>query len=135
MRSAPCALICGLFLLGLCSLGTSACSWISEKEPPLPDSTFHRMLVEIHLLTARTQQGPPPPRGVHDSLFARYDVSRDEFETTLQYYSDRPREFEELYGTVIDSLNALENRDRSSLPSTVPDSIRQKHTPSEFSSP
>lgn len=135
MRSVPSALFCGVIFLGLISLGTSACSWISEKEPPLPDSTFSRMLVEMHLLTARTEQGPPPPPGIHDSLFARHDVSRDEFEATLQYYTRRPRAFEELYGAVVDSLSAVENRDQSSLPSTVPDSIQRKHNRTGARSP
>lgn len=112
-----CLVMGGSVLLGACSL--------TEEEPPLPDSTFSRVLVDFHLLSARKRRPEPLPAGLNDSLLAHHGVKRSDFEATLQYYTRRPDAFASLYDSVIDTLKALKSRRRSS-PAGIPDSVRQR---------
>lgn len=114
-----CLLVGGSLLLG-------ACSW-TEENPPLADSTFSRVLVDFHLLSARKRQPAPLPAGLNDSLLAHHDVRRRDFEATLHYYTRRPDEFASLYNGIIDTLKALNNPRRSSTPE-IPDSVRQQRS-------
>lgn len=98
-------------LLGLPGV-FSACSPVSLNDPPLPDSTFSRLLVEMHLLSARAEREGRLPPGVEDSLLSRYGVEPQAFEATLRYYSRRPEQLNALYDSVVDTLSALEKRSR-----------------------
>lgn len=100
----------------------SACSSFSSSSPPIPDSTFSRLLTEMHLLSARaTRDGQLPP-GVQDSILWRYGVQPEAFDATLRYYSRRPTQLDALYDGVIDTLNALEQRSR--YRGTTPQDVR-----------
>jgi len=98
----------------------AGCSGFSSGEEPLPDSTFTRVLTELHLAKSRYTADAPYPRGLRDSIFARYDVRSAEFDATLHYYSRRPEALESLYQSVIDTLQA---RQAPSRPTGLPDSI------------
>lgn len=100
-------LLLGL-LLGL--PGLSGCSTPFSDPPPIPDSTFTRVLVDLHLTTARKKHSSDVPTGIRDSVFAYYGIEREDFDDALDYYSKHPRRFETLYDAVIDTLNALQNR-------------------------
>lgn len=107
-------------LLGLGALG--GCSGFSSDAQPIPDSTFTRILTELHLAEARDNLDEAAyPRALRDSIFARYGVQPADFDATLDYYSRRPEAFEALYQPVIDSLEALQGV-RTSLPHR-PDSV------------
>ncbi|MFP4227874.1 MAG: DUF4296 domain-containing protein [Salinivenus sp.] len=111
----------GTTALALCAVvWFSGCSVVSSDRPPLPDSTFARMLVESHLMTARARQDEAFPAALPDSVFERYEVAPGDFDATLRYYSERPADFADLYDGVIDTLNAIQRRqsDRS-LPDTA----------------
>lgn len=115
-----CFLVSGSYLLGGCSL--------ASKDPPLPDSTFSRVLVDIHLLSARKNRPAALPPGLEDSLFTHHGVQREDFRATLQYYTRRPGAFKSLYNTVVDTLKAIRTR-RQYAPSTppgIPDSLRER---------
>jgi len=103
-------------LLPLCLLlagpGLSGCSSGSADTPPLPDSTFSRVLVEMHLLTARATLDEDLPAGAPDSLLQQYGLEREEVEAALRYYSRRPARLDAIYNAVIDTLGALEQRTR-----------------------
>ena len=123
------ALIVPLFIGLLLPLGTS-CSPFSSSPPPIPDSTFSRILVELHVLSARGRQESPVPVQVRDSILHHYGVDSSDFEQTLGYYSRRPEDFASLYNTVIDSLNALRSMlQKQAVPSRTRDSVRRS-TPS-----
>jgi len=105
-----------LILLPLClvlgGLGLFGCSPGSTAPPPLPDSTFSRVLVEMHLLSARATLEDGLPPGASDSLLHQYGLERKDVKEALRYYSRRPGRLEAIYNAVIDTLGALEQRGR-----------------------
>jgi len=101
-----------LLSAALVAAGLAGCSSASEEAPPLPDSTFSRVLVEMHLLSARAQRADSLPAGAPDSLLREYGLERRDVEATLRYYSRRPARLDAIYDAVIDTLSALEQRSR-----------------------
>ncbi len=105
--------------LALSALSLAGCSAVSPERPPLPDSTFTRVLVETHLMTARSRLDTAFPTSLPDSILQRHDVQREDLDATLRYYSERPSAFSSLYNGVIDTLNAIQqDRSRSISPGT-----------------
>lgn len=105
----------------------AACSGNSRSEKRLPDSTFTQVLTEFQLAAVRKSQTNSPPQGLRDSILAHYDVPGSDFDATLRYYSRRPKAFEALYQTVIDTLQALQYSDKGrTIPEGVPDSLHKK---------
>ncbi len=98
-----------VFLLGSPAV-FSACSTFSSGDPAVPDSTLSKVLVELHILSARHRRGLEPPPGLRDSVFQQYGVDSTDVHRTLQYYSQHPKKLEALYDGVIDSLRALETK-------------------------
>ena len=107
-RYGPPLLLCAL--LGL--PGLVGCSVVSPGSPPLPDSTFSRLLVEMHLLSMRAERKDGLPPSMRDSVFQHYGVEREDFRATLRYYSRRPVRLDALYDGVVDTLSAIEQRSR-----------------------
>jgi hypothetical protein len=87
---------------------TAGCSAIVTEDPPVADSTFARVLVELHLLDGRRRQGMTLPKAAEDTVLAHYGVTRTDFERTLEHYSSHPKAFTTLYNAVLDSLRAIE---------------------------
>lgn len=112
-------------LLVLGALSLPGCSSLTSERPPLPDSTFTRVLVETHLMTARSRLNRAFPPSLPDSILHRYDVQQDDIDATLRYYSERPAAFASLYNGVIDTLNAIQ-QNRSRRPSTDSDSAQSE---------
>lgn len=125
-----------LCLLMTAGLAASGCSSFGDRDPPLPDSTFSRVLVDFHLTTARADRFTRPPPGVTDSVFAAHDIRKEAFDETLRYYARHPDAFSSLYDAVIDTLNALQSRRWMRSPATqaLPDSIRRERRIQEPSS-
>lgn len=111
LLSFPRGGVCKVFGLLVLLGSLFGCSSFSGGDPPLPDSTFTRVMNELQVLSARADRSSLPP-GLQDSIFARYGVEREDFNTTLRYYSRHPSEFESLFNAAIDSLNAIDNRQR-----------------------
>lgn len=111
-------------------LGSSGCSLVTSEEPPLADSTFARVLVDLHLTAVRADQFTRLPPAARDSVFAFHDVEPKSFDATLRYYSRHPEDFGALYDTVIDTLNSLRNRNWEASPdsSALPDPARRQTT-------
>lgn len=117
----------GNLLLVVLALGLlGGCSQFSSDPKPLPDSTFTHLLMELHLAKARRYVDAPSPRGLRDSIFARYGVQPAAFDTTLRYYSRRPEALKALYQPIIDTLQALQRVRPSSPAPGIPDSISRK---------
>jgi hypothetical protein len=108
-------------LLGL-PIVFSGCRSFPGDDPPLPDSTFTRVLVDLHLTTARGERLSSLPSGIEDSVFARHGVRREEVDATLRYYARQPEDLETLYNGVIDTLSALQTRLRSRQDTTEEES-------------
>lgn len=123
----------GRRILLLCLLGPgllAGCSAVSSDSAPLPDSTFTRVLTELHLTAARRSIDAPYPSNLRDSVFARYRVRPAEFDASLKYYSRHPKAFKALYQSVLDTLRSVEYS--HSVPEGVPDSVsptRPRPTP------
>ncbi|WP_103028821.1 DUF4296 domain-containing protein [Salinibacter altiplanensis] len=101
------------------------CSAVSTGDEPLPDSTFTRVLTELHVASSRQSRDVATPPGLRDSIFARYDVKPSEFEAALRHYTRRPNRLEAMYQTVIDTLQALRSPNRRrSKPQNIPDSLQ-----------
>lgn len=87
----------------------AGCTGFSSAPPPLADSTFARVLVDLHLAQnrhrthANQSAAPPPPR---DSIFAHHSIRATAFEATLRHYSRRPEALAGIYQSVIDTLTA-----------------------------
>lgn len=104
-------LLLGVLVAG--SLLVGGCSAFSTGERPVADSTFTRVLTELHLAhTRRSLEGLPPRPNLRDSIFARYDVRPSAFDATLRYYSRRPEALARLYQSVIDTLRARQRAAR-----------------------
>jgi hypothetical protein len=114
------ALFC---LLVTAFLFSTACSPLTSDSPPLPDSTFTRVLVDVHFLSARQNRAAPLPPDLRDSLLAHHGVQREDVQATLRYYTRHPDDFANLYNAVIDTLKAIGNRRRYER---LPDSVRQQ---------
>lgn len=110
-RSGLCERVWFLILPILLVIGMLiGCSRFSGDSRPIPDSTFVRILTEIHITNARHELDAPYPRGLRDSVLARYGVRPRDFDSTVKYYSRRPNAFKELYQPVIDTLQSLQYR-------------------------
>lgn len=109
-------------------LGASGCSVVTSDAPPLADSTFTRVLVDLHMTTVRGSQFTRLPPSASDSVLAFHGVQREAFDATLRYYSQNPEAFGALYDTVIDTLNSLRNRnwETSPTPSIRADSTQRR---------
>jgi len=104
----------------------TGCSGFSVDEEPLPDSTFTRVLTDLHVASMRRSVDIATPPDLRDSVFAHHNIRASEFEATLRHYSRRPDRFETLYQTVIDTLQALRfPSQRRSAPRERPDSTRR----------
>lgn len=108
--------------LALCLL--TACSSFSSNGERLPDTTFTKLLTELHVAAARQNTEAPSPPNLRDSILARYDVRPSAFEATLEYYSRHPEAFELLYQSVTDTLQALQYTNEQRNPTNgAPDSL------------
>lgn len=101
----------------LFSVGVAACSNFLSEEPPVADSTFSAVLVDLHLAEARARHRDTLRPNLRDSVFAHHGVQRSEVDATIRYYSIRPDSFEALYNGVLDTLSAIEANLRNRDPS------------------
>ena len=103
-------------------LSLPACNPLGPQRPPLPDSTFRQVLVDLHLTTARSRLETAFPQDLPDSVLTRHGVHLEDVEASLRYYSERPGAFASLYNGVIDTLRAIrEQHSRHSESSSVSD--------------
>lgn len=90
-------------LLALLLLVLSACSDQRPGQPPVADSTFAEILVEMHLARGAATFDVPPP-GIRDSILAGYGVDSSRWEQALVYYSEHPDAYLQRYNDVLDRL-------------------------------
>lgn len=107
-NTGPAGLPLVLVVAGL--ILTAGCARFSSEPTRLPDSTFARVLTELHIVAARQDLDAPVPQGLRDSVFTQYGVSAADFDSTIRYYTRRPQDFKELYQPIIDTLQALQYR-------------------------
>lgn len=82
---------------------------------PVADSVMVQSLMEVHLLRARatyreTEEVPDSIRVLQDSALIRRGVSPEDFRTMLDIYAEEPERYQDVYTSVVDSLNSLRVR-------------------------
>lgn len=106
---------------GLLVLALWACSpAVSDNQPDkpkdlIPVKKMTQMLVDVHII----EGGRSGTRVLGDSanvdvyyrsFFDKYAVSKEQYESSFDYYSHFPEKMMEMYDVVIDSLNLREIR-------------------------
>ncbi|PIQ62218.1 MAG: hypothetical protein COV99_06980 [Bacteroidetes bacterium CG12_big_fil_rev_8_21_14_0_65_60_17] len=99
-------------LLTSCSIGPGT------DRPPLDDSTFVHVLLDLHLVDAQVALGNSrgttgenaPEMSSHavsmrDSILARHEATAAEFEETVSWWASRPEQFLTLYEDVLERIN------------------------------
>tara|TARA_B100000700_G_C15025020_1_gene847711 strand:+ start:334 stop:666 length:333 start_codon:yes stop_codon:yes gene_type:complete len=83
----------------------------TSKESIISKYTFTGILKNIHEIEAeyeltKSKDVNAKNRLVikYDSLFKVSDISKEDFEASLNYYSSRPDELEEMYTSIIDEI-------------------------------
>lgn len=104
---------------------TAGCA--PEGSKPVADSTMVEVLIELHLLNARLEIEDRPLLGARDSILQRYGLDSAAFAAAMRYYADRPQEYADLYGRVVDEMAA------ERAPMYPPDSIRYQQAPRPLS--
>lgn len=83
-----------------------ACTVTSSEEPPVADSAFAEVLVDLHLLEARAELDHDLPPSLRDSVLARHGLTAARFEAAIDFYVDHPQAYTDLYSDVLNRLNA-----------------------------
>ncbi|SMD32503.1 protein of unknown function [Reichenbachiella faecimaris] len=94
-----------------------SCSSTVDQQPAIPSSQMVELLIDIHILEARVDK----LRVTNDSayaiyntleseIFKQYDVSKEYYEYSYQYYLTNPKLLDQIYGVVVDSLNLIQKR-------------------------
>src|SRR5664279_5624727 len=96
-----------------CLIITISCSR-SGKKDRIPDKELVKILADIHIADAisfsakyRDQFINNDSISYFDKLFAKYHVTRAQFDSTIAWYSGNPDKYELLYDKVLDRLNRM----------------------------
>lgn len=86
-------------------------------QPLLPKTKMVAMLIEVHLNESRVDAAALPPDSARAAfnqlqrkLLARYNVTDTIFQRSYRYYAIHDKDLDEIYGAVIDSLTAREEK-------------------------
>ena len=58
--------------------------------------------------TSSSSLGEINKQQLFNDIYKEFEISEDEFNTSLAYYCERPKELEEMYGLVINNLSERE---------------------------
>lgn len=89
------------------------------KEPPPPgvlnQEAFTNLLFDLHLadgwFAIRRAQGDDPKvlaSRLYDSVFALHQVTRQQFEQSMEWYAARPQLLDKIYDELIHRVNTLQ---------------------------
>ncbi len=116
---SPACRVPSLALVLLVLPALTACSGnASTDRPPLPDSVFTAILVDLHLVDADLALGDTADRvpnmsdggpvgGARDSVLASHGATTAEFDDTVTWWAERPEEFLTLYEDVLEKINRM----------------------------
>ncbi|MBX2819466.1 MAG: DUF4296 domain-containing protein [Rhodothermaceae bacterium] len=97
-----------LFPLTLALIISAGCSPSPSDEETMglvPDSIMAEIFIEFHLMEARSDLFQEDVILFRDSVFRHYDVDTSAYEKTMQYYSDNPEVYMEVYSGALDRLS------------------------------
>ncbi len=86
-----------------------------QGRPPLSDSTFVSVMVDLHLVDADLALGSTPgaeglpavPSTARDSVLTAHGATTAEFEETITWWAARPEQFLKLYENVLEQINRM----------------------------
>lgn len=117
----------------LCSLALGMWSCSPEaserKAPPIEDSVFVDVLVDLHLADARREVEPTPP-GLRDTVLATHGLDEAQLQEVVDYYARNPEAYARVYEQVLDRLHATYNRPSTDTTGRVQRSIPPPDGPS-----
>ncbi len=96
-----------------------SCNDNNKNQPKLDQQQFTNMLIDIHIVDGtlsskniyRTGKNYRPSY-YYNSIYKKYDLTRNQFDSCVAFYSNNTKNFTVLYDKVIDSLNRLETKYR-----------------------
>lgn len=96
-----------------------SCNNNNQYQPKLDEKQFTNMIIDIHIVDGslsskniyRTGKNYKPSY-YYNSIYAKYDLTRSQFDSCVNYYSKDTKKYTILYDKVIDSLNRLETKYR-----------------------
>jgi hypothetical protein len=107
-------------LFVLCYVSFSACQKEQEKNRDkdiLGKKELTTFLIEMYLAEARADNLPIPKDSAiklfypyEQKLMQKFQLADSSLKKTYQYYGDHPKEMEEVYDALIDSLSLREQR-------------------------
>jgi hypothetical protein len=102
-----------LLLIGLISIFSNCSSNEIEEAPSLSLSKMSEVLADVHLMEGELQGINKAKKDSVANLyyyviFKHHDVKEEDFYQTLDYYTDNPNEYEQLYSAVADSIGKKE---------------------------
>lgn len=105
----------------ICStyLFLTSCKENNKNAPQLNEDQFINMLIDIHIIegTLNSQNifrsgENYRPSYYYNSIFQKYNITREQFDSCVSYYSYDSKEFTRIYDVIIDSLNRSETKYR-----------------------
>lgn len=93
------------------------CNQDNNNQEVIPPAKMTELLIDIHVLEARVDK----LRLTNDSAFAIYntlqqeifdqnEITKSEYEQSYQHYLSYPKELDQIYAIVVDSLNVIQKR-------------------------
>ncbi|MDP4267113.1 MAG: DUF4296 domain-containing protein [Bacteroidota bacterium] len=81
----------------------------------IPPKKMVEVIYDVHQVEAKLNMEQIKGRNItslskeyYNSLFKKHDLTKEEFEKSIEYYAERPAEFEEIYTKVINKFNTVQ---------------------------
>ncbi len=107
-----------LVLMPLLLLAVQGCGFVANDRPPVTDSLYAEVLIDLHLAATMAKRGETPPFSA-DSILALHGIDSVAYQQAALYYGRHPEEAADVYGRAMDRLSTLTGR--MSAPSGPPD--------------
>lgn len=96
-----------------------ACGEKSELKPAIDSEKFVGVLTDVRILEGyysvryeRVDSSRGKINAYYNEVFARHGITKEQFESTMNYYASHPNEMTAIEEQVADSLSALIAEDR-----------------------
>lgn len=121
-------------VLFLClAVSLSACHNDVVPDDVVDTATLAQFLSEAHLIDSyynvadNRDSAKTLVDAAYDSLYVKYGISKEQYDSTIAYYLRRPQMLEEVYSRVLDNLNAYTERKLNDC--RIADSIAEAQNP------
>ena len=77
-----------------------ACSVIETDVPPVPDSTMVAVMIDLHLLNARSELQRDTEDSLRVNILAYHGLDTTQYAQAIEFYADEPERLLEIYAHV-----------------------------------